>query len=431
MREPRYPLPRVFFIYRRSTGPPDARRGRGARGRLSIQVFLGAFRVGVHWSPAAHAGHALRGQGEALVRGFDNDPSAGSPTETLLRLVHSLNDKVQWTSRDVAGSEPPTSPRSEHFTGSFNRRVRTSLLEQGCKLTARAEHNSRAVRPNAPSMHPQHRPKCPAIDVVRCCPCGRCKAEASPAWHDIPPLGGAEEMKARRGSCTGAAHAGRRRSPRIGLGRMRAMPEACPESSIHRIPHVRTSSELAVQRAGSISSSPPIAYVFGTGTPVPIPQSQSFSRSYGSILPTSFSYIVPSTRGCSPWRPDAVMSTTGRGRHSVFRIFKGHRERTGHHATCGSLPAARTYLRMSRFQGGQDVKQKRQLFPRLPLTSPDFLTLPSTATSRFRNFNLIPFRSMREMRCLSGFPRPLGSTKPGASVVHMEPFPSSAFKVLI
>ncbi|PHT29166.1 hypothetical protein CQW23_31228 [Capsicum baccatum] len=81
------------------------------------------------------------------------------------------------------------------------------------------------------------------------------------------------------------------------------------------------------------------------------PQSQSFSRSYGSILLTSFAYIVPSTRGCSPWRPDAVMSTTGRGRHSVLRIFKGHRERTGHHATCGALPAAGPYLRLSRFQG--------------------------------------------------------------------------------
>lgn len=53
--------------------------------------------------------------------GFDNDPSAGSPTETLLRLLLPLNDKVQWTSRDVAGGGPPTSPRSEHFTGPFNR----------------------------------------------------------------------------------------------------------------------------------------------------------------------------------------------------------------------------------------------------------------------------------------------------------------------
>lgn len=55
------------------------------------------------------------------MAGYDNDPSAGSPTETLLRLLLPLNDKVQWTSRDVAGSEPLTSPRSEHFTGPFNR----------------------------------------------------------------------------------------------------------------------------------------------------------------------------------------------------------------------------------------------------------------------------------------------------------------------
>ncbi|KAL0745464.1 hypothetical protein Bca101_102038 [Brassica carinata] len=61
------------------------------------------------------------------------------------------------------------------------------------------------------------------------------------------------------------------------------------------------------------------------------------------------------TEGCSPWRPDAVMSTTGRERHSVLRIFKGRRECTGHHATCGALPAAGPYLRLSRFQGGQAI----------------------------------------------------------------------------
>ncbi|PHT25453.1 hypothetical protein CQW23_34919 [Capsicum baccatum] len=59
--------------------------------------------------------------GSFCCAGFDNDPSAGSPTETLLRILLPLNDKVQWTSRDVAGSEPPTSMRSEHFTGSLNR----------------------------------------------------------------------------------------------------------------------------------------------------------------------------------------------------------------------------------------------------------------------------------------------------------------------
>ncbi|KAL2225205.1 UNVERIFIED_CONTAM: hypothetical protein Sindi_3107600, partial [Sesamum indicum] len=114
----------------------------------------------------------------------------------------------------------------------------------------------------------------------------------------------------------------------------------------HRIPLVRTSSESAVRRPGkapegavpspspgrhattrsrrgSSSSSSPTADGFGTGTPVPSPQSQSFSRGYGSILPTSLAYIVPSTRGCSPWRPDAVMSTTGRGRHSGPPDFQG------------------------------------------------------------------------------------------------------------
>ena len=49
----------------------------------------------------------------------------------------------------------------------------------------------------------------------------------------------------------------------------------------------------------------------------PDPQSQSFSRSYGSNLPTSLTYVLPSTRGCSPWRPDAVVGTTERDGMSV------------------------------------------------------------------------------------------------------------------
>ncbi|CAN7092945.1 unnamed protein product [Brassica rapa subsp. narinosa] len=161
----------------------------------------------------------------------------------------------------------------------------------------------------------------------------------------------------------------------------------------HRIPLVRTSSELAVRRPGkaperavpspspgrhevrsrhvSSSSSPPTVDGFGTGTPEPSPQSQSFSQSYGSILPTSLAYIVPSTRGCSPWRPDAVMSTTGRERHSVLRIFKGRRECTGHHATCGALPAAGPYLRLSRFQDERFARQYRcGPPPEFPLASP-------------------------------------------------------------
>jgi hypothetical protein len=113
-------------------------------GALNDFDFLGAFGAGVSGCSARRSSRKsgafparARGQGAEhpltppgsqtdsrvalLVRGFDNDPSAGSPTETLLRLLLPLNDKVQWTSHNVAGSEPPTSPRSEHFTGPFNR----------------------------------------------------------------------------------------------------------------------------------------------------------------------------------------------------------------------------------------------------------------------------------------------------------------------
>ncbi|KAK7232516.1 hypothetical protein RIF29_42673 [Crotalaria pallida] len=155
-------------------------------------------------------------------------------------------------------------------------------------------------------------------------------------------------------------------------------PDRPAEAGLGRIPLVRTSSESTVRRPGKRPRrarsqsvprpargnplSPREQLEQSTDSrrvrdwdPVPSPQSQSFSRGYGSILPTSLAYIVPSTRGCSSWRPDAVMSTTGRGRHSVLRIFKGRRGRTGHHATCGALPAAGPYLRLSRFQGGQAI----------------------------------------------------------------------------
>uniref|UniRef100_A0A6N2KC91 Senescence-associated protein n=1 Tax=Salix viminalis TaxID=40686 RepID=A0A6N2KC91_SALVM len=158
------------------------------------------------------------------------------------------------------------------------------------------------------------------------------------------------------------------------------------DSRNNRIPLVRTSSESTVRRPGkaperavpspspgrhattrsrrgSSSSSPPTADGFGTGTPEPSPQSQSFSRGYGSILPTSLAYIVPSTRGCSPWRPDAALGPPD---------FQGPPGRTGHHATCGALPAAGPYLRLSRFQ-------EKITLPEAPA---DVSGLPNVAVSR-------------------------------------------------
>ncbi|KAG9438341.1 hypothetical protein H6P81_021713 [Aristolochia fimbriata] len=180
-------------------------------------------------------------------------------------------------------------------------------------------------------------------------------------------------------------------------------------------------------RRWSSSSSPPTADGFDWD-PVPSPRANPFPG-YGSILPTSLAYIVPSTRGCSPWRPDAVMSNaTRRGRTRVLRFSGPPGDR--HHADAAVLfPAAGPYLRLSRFQVGRLLNRKDNSSRGPPPTPPTPLTLPPTATPRFRNFNPIPFRGSSVMHAiLRASPALLGSTNPCASAAHMEPFPSSPSK---
>ena len=105
--------------------PPERRatcRGPGQRthGKTTARSTRRGREIGAR-TPPPPLGVVSQVRGSFCWAGFDNDPSAGSPTETLLRLLLPLNDKVQWTSRDVGGGEPPPSPRSEHFTGPFNR----------------------------------------------------------------------------------------------------------------------------------------------------------------------------------------------------------------------------------------------------------------------------------------------------------------------
>ncbi|CAN7077073.1 unnamed protein product [Brassica oleracea var. botrytis] len=127
----------------------------------------------------------------------------------------------------------------------------------------------------------------------------------------------------------------------------------------HQIPLVRTSYELAVRRPGKAPE---------RAVPSPSPGRHEAVRSRH----VSDSSSPPTVDGgCSPWRPDAVMSTTGRERHSVLQIFKGRRKCTGHHATCGALPAAGPYLRLSRFQDKRFARQYRcGPPPEFPLASP-------------------------------------------------------------
>ncbi|KAI3492812.1 hypothetical protein L1887_42535 [Cichorium endivia] len=98
-----------------SLGQPHLKHGRPISAPMPCvpirDAWLGATRC-VTPGRRALGRMALGATCVQKLDGFDNDPSAGSPTETLLRLLLPLNDKVQWNSRDVAGGEPPTSPRS-------------------------------------------------------------------------------------------------------------------------------------------------------------------------------------------------------------------------------------------------------------------------------------------------------------------------------
>ena len=77
-----------------------------------------------------------------------------------------------------------------------------------------------------------------------------------------------------------------------------------------------------------------------------------------SILPTSLTYIVLSTRGCSPRRAAAVMSTNRRENQYFLQIFKGLQECTSNHKKCGALRTIKPYLLEIRFHGVRSLTRK-------------------------------------------------------------------------
>ena len=137
--------------------------------------------------------------------------------------------------------------------------------------------------------------------------------------------------------------------------------------------------------------------------PTPSPQSQSFSRSYGSILPTSLTYIVLSTRGCSPWRPDAVMGTT-RGANNLSLGFSRAVASAPDTVKHGAFPAVEPYLRAIRFQGSRLLKRKDNSSrgPRRRLRV--HLCYHTVSTSWLGNINPIPFRGARQSLRRRSFP---------------------------
>jgi hypothetical protein len=149
-------------------------------------------------------------------------------------------------------------------------------------------------------------------------------------------------------------------------------------------------------------------------------------------LPTSLIYIVLSTRGCSPWRPAAVMSTTRCESYSFPWIFKGCRERTGHNRSVVLCQPPNPSSRQSDFRVMGCQGEKRTL-PGAPASVSKFSYVaikdPRSGSGILTGF---PFDRRREES--RGFetelPYLLGSTDPCPTAVTMEPFSTSVFKVL-
>ena len=131
----------------------------------------------------------------------------------------------------------------------------------------------------------------------------------------------------------------------------------------------------------------------------PSPQSQSFSRSYRSNLPTSLTYIVLSTRGCAPWRPAADMGTAWHEIHTVSVGFSRADRDAPDTARAAVLYGPRAPISgQADSRGWSPYKEKRTL-PGVSTDVSHFVCVAALgpegplSVSRFGNINPIPFRS--------------------------------------
>lgn len=131
------------------------------------------------------------------------------------------------------------------------------------------------------------------------------------------------------------------------------------------------------------------------------PKSQSFSRSYGSNLPTSLIYIVLSTRGLLPWRPDAVKSTS-EPESTYFSVPRFSIKQTkkpdipdGGILFQSSYPITNWCIYRAWIR--RDCKIEKRTLPGILFVVSQLTKLPSCCSGhQARNFDLFPFRGRVE-----------------------------------
>jgi hypothetical protein len=130
------------------------------------------------------------------------------------------------------------------------------------------------------------------------------------------------------------------------------------------------------------------------------PQSQSLSQSYGSVLPTCLTYIILTTRGCSPWRPAADMGTA---EHEIYTLSHGFSR--ADRSTPDTARAAVLYDIIIPISGQTDFRDSISYKEKttLPGASADVSMLECVtaldpegpiSVSQFGNINPIPFREL-------------------------------------
>ena len=110
-------------------------------------------------------------------------------------------------------------------------------------------------------------------------------------------------------------------------------------------------------------------------------------------MPTSLTRLRLPTRGCSPWRPDAVLGTTGREGQDPPPGFQGPAGvgRAAHEGA--ALPAEPPPLRTTRFRGLTGLLSRKENSPQLPRRRPRVrLRCRGHPASWCGNVNPLPFR---------------------------------------
>ena len=122
-------------------------------------------------------------------------------------------------------------------------------------------------------------------------------------------------------------------------------------------------------------------------TPVTNPQSHSFSQRFGTILPTSLSYLALLTKGCSPWRPDAVIGTSYAANEPISWIFKHRRMQSKSLAIQDTPPFNIPFLRARCFQGPLMFKRKENAFQSIHKDFPSHRLSPNTCKRQSLNID--------------------------------------------